>query len=466
MYQNPIRIKEGDVEKHIGLDIIAVFDNGFIEFLTRDGQQYILDDMSEDSLSRLLPWLYRNNDADNDGDEVDCDEAYFGNAEKYCDGWYCVDLKFASMAPHMVLFYTPEMVNLFKRYSNRFFATVNNDPESVLGQIADLIKKDTIERGKRQKVEERLFNLRKMLDSAKTGILISDVSMENKILTKEYPGCLIIDVSSNSTDEMYKKFSIDYCHEGGVPVPGKDVIARSIGSFVRKSSIYELSCDKKNTVKRIVGCRIDNEMLSLSQARESYFIPMYKWVLENKVHDLCKKLRQISQSRVVILLDDSCNHDIDKVSERLSYAFVAKEYIDGLSPEPASKMKSRVTPERIEHLEKGQVFVFGSDVKGNHIRGAAKMACDRFGAMIGKGNGFSGSSYAIPTMRGNLQEVKKYVDEFLDFAKRHGDLTFLTTKIGCGVAGYSVSQIAPLFKAATELENVWLPQDFWDYLKL
>ncbi len=43
-------------------------------------------------------------------------------------------------------------------------------------------------------------------------------------------------------------------------------------------------------------------------------------------------------------------------------------------------------------------------------------------------------------------------------------MTFLVTPIGCGIAGFSPEEIAPLFAGVVALPNVWLPHDFWEIL--
>lgn len=113
------------------------------------------------------------------------------------------------------------------------------------------------------------------------------------------------------------------------------------------------------------------------------------------------------------------------------------------------------TPENIQSLEPGQIFVFGSNLEGIHTGGAAKLAHEEFGAIWGLGVGFAGQSYAIPTM-GGYQQVKNYVGQFLRTAELIPGKTFLVTKIGCGIAGYKESKIAPLFAGAPE--NVILPE--------
>lgn len=118
------------------------------------------------------------------------------------------------------------------------------------------------------------------------------------------------------------------------------------------------------------------------------------------------------------------------------------------------------TPGMINELSENEVFVFGSNLAGFHGGGAARAAMNRFGAVWGQGVGLQGQSYAIPTMQGGVETIKPYVDEFIDFAKQHGELKFLVTRIGCGIAGFRDKEIAPLFAAALEVENIILPKEF------
>jgi len=123
-------------------------------------------------------------------------------------------------------------------------------------------------------------------------------------------------------------------------------------------------------------------------------------------------------------------------------------------------MKNRFTPERITTLAENEIFVFGSNLAGFHGGGAARLAMDRFGAVWGQGVGLQGQCYAIPTMQGGVETIIPYVDEFISFAKTNSHLTFLVTKIGCGIAGFTEEEIAPLFKDAIDVENIVLPREF------
>ena len=120
----------------------------------------------------------------------------------------------------------------------------------------------------------------------------------------------------------------------------------------------------------------------------------------------------------------------------------------------------RTTPEFITSLEPNEIFVFGSNLKGMHGGGAAYIAYRKFGAIMGQGVGLQGQSYAIPTMQGGVDTIRPYVDEFIQFARQHPELTFLVTRIGCGIAGFTDNEIAPLFKAAHEVENIVLPPNW------
>lgn len=129
-----------------------------------------------------------------------------------------------------------------------------------------------------------------------------------------------------------------------------------------------------------------------------------------------------------------------------------------------SEFSNRITPEHITSLKSNEIFVFGSNLAGAHGGGAAYLAYQRFGAVMGQGVGLQGQSYAIPTMQGGANTILPYVEEFIAFAQQHPEMTFLVTKIGCGIAGFTPAEIAPLFAGAIEVENIHLPMDFWKEL--
>lgn len=111
------------------------------------------------------------------------------------------------------------------------------------------------------------------------------------------------------------------------------------------------------------------------------------------------------------------------------------------------------------------IFVFGSNEAGVHGAGAAKFAYQKRGAVYGKGLGHHGQSFAIPTKNTGIKtlkpyEVRHYVDVFVQYAKKHPELTFQITAIGCGLAGFKHSEIAPMFIGSPDncyFDELWKP---------
>lgn len=123
----------------------------------------------------------------------------------------------------------------------------------------------------------------------------------------------------------------------------------------------------------------------------------------------------------------------------------------------------RIASDRIATLGDNEIFVFGSNIQGSHGGGAAWFAYKNLCAEWGVGEGLTGHCYALPTMEGKAS-MKAAVDRFIDCAKEHPEFTFLVTAVGCGIAGYTPQEVAPLFRNALALENVYLPQMFFDVL--
>jgi hypothetical protein len=112
------------------------------------------------------------------------------------------------------------------------------------------------------------------------------------------------------------------------------------------------------------------------------------------------------------------------------------------------------------------VFVFGSNLAGQHAGGAALFARQRRGAELGVGEGRTGQAYAIPTCDAwirplPLDQISGSVTAFIAYARQHPELTFEITRIGCGIAGFRDDEIAPLFAGAPE--NCQLPEGWREF---
>jgi hypothetical protein len=114
-------------------------------------------------------------------------------------------------------------------------------------------------------------------------------------------------------------------------------------------------------------------------------------------------------------------------------------------------------------MTRQSIFVFGSNLLGRHGAGSALAALEEHGAILGQGEGLQGNSYAIPTKNKymrvmSLDKIETYVVEFRQFAIDHPEMEFNVVAIGCGFAGYTPEDMAPMF---TDMpENVKLPPEF------
>ena len=128
----------------------------------------------------------------------------------------------------------------------------------------------------------------------------------------------------------------------------------------------------------------------------------------------------------------------------------------------------QVSSHHINILDNDEIFVFGSNEAGIHGAGAARQA-KSFGAKQGIGFGLQGHTYGIPTKDRrietlSLRRIGNYADLFYDYAYAHPEKKFLVTAIGCGLAGYIAEDIAPLFKPALTIPNIYLPLQFMEIL--
>lgn len=165
-----------------------------------------------------------------------------------------------------------------------------------------------------------------------------------------------------------------------------------------------------------------------------------------------------------------------KIFEEFVPDLTKSQWVDSEHMSNEVPVQYRVTPDNIEQVgpnpreTKLEVFVFGSNLQGIHTKGAARFAIDRGLADEGQIQGISknGKGYAIPTQSNRqslpLSEVKRFVDEFLQYAKKNSNQKFLVTKLGTGIAGFKVEEIAPLFAEAENIGNIYLPKEFWNQI--
>jgi hypothetical protein len=118
--------------------------------------------------------------------------------------------------------------------------------------------------------------------------------------------------------------------------------------------------------------------------------------------------------------------------------------------------------------QNGEIWVFGSNLAGIHGAGAARVAREQFGAPMGAGMGLMGKSYAIPTKDKHIEtleidEISFHIDYFIEFTHLYPDMKFFVTRVGCGLAGFTDSQIAYMFSQAND--NCSFAEEWREYLE-
>lgn len=242
--------------------------------------------------------------------------------------------------------------------------------------------------------------------------------------------------------------------------------------------------DDASAVVTVLTDGMENSSKEWNAARLSAFIKQLKdegwsFAYMGSTHDVMSVTTTLSIDHVVEFSHDAVGSgstwNYEQSSRRAYYRKMNDDYrrgpmsreekLDRQRQYASEYYSNRVTPQMVNHLEPNEVFVFGSNPQGQHGGGAAAFAMGHFGAVWGQGEGLQGQSYAIPTM-GSTTMMREAVKRFTEFAAEHPEQRFLVTAIGCGTAGYTVHEVAMMFAACVKLENVSLPEAFWQVLGL
>ena len=180
-------------------------------------------------------------------------------------------------------------------------------------------------------------------------IIIESKRKKTETLLKKYPDAILADVTSKAKDGLVK-LSPFYPHYG-IPVPfSPGYTATCVEAVWQGLKVFE-ECDVdtslftndtmrglKRTVRKYgkpLGHRKGvngTELLGYIEARKQIYIPTYQWVLENKVKDIIDRLREVSKTKTIVLLDYDTNADVDNGRKPLSHASLIKAYVEGTYP--------------------------------------------------------------------------------------------------------------------------------------
>ena len=192
-------------------------------------------------------------------------------------------------------------------------------------------------------------------------IIIESKRKKIENILKKYPEAIVADVTSNAKDGL-AKLSPFYPH-GGIPVPfSEGVNAECVEGIWQGLKIFEnegidTNMFRNNTMKnikrtvrthgRVLGHQkgvYSSEILDYVSAKHQIYIPVFKWVLENKVGSIIERLRNASIDKTIVLLDYNTCCDVDSDTKPLSHAYLIKAFVEGLYPYGPKKDLITTTP--------------------------------------------------------------------------------------------------------------------------
>ena len=296
-------------------------------------------------------------------------------------------------------------------------------------------------------------------DTEKSRYLMKNMPIENinDITSKDYSpnGCTpLYDAIGNTVSEL-KNIANDSNTTAKVTI-----ITDGMENASRKwthSAVVEIidSLKKQGWVFTFIGANIDVERTSRDLGINSY---MQFEQTEEGMHDMFARENssRIAHSKKMAFIRNSGFFRDACESDKMAFmsAFNDNYFTESV----------REAPGRIFRLEPNEIFVFGSNIAGDHNGSAAALAVQRFGAVMGQAEGLQGQSYAIPSVGTSIAELTEAINRFTVFVVRNPKYKFMVTAIGCGNAEYTPAQIAPLFKQAYEFGNVYLPASFLPYV--
>lgn len=279
---------------------------------------------------------------------------------------------------------------------------------------------------------------------------------------------MITPITRKLSKSILDNIEIDKIIYAEVTPPGAMGNSGGIIIFIRQDNNTEMLCfetsiyDDEETyllAEELLFKHLDRE--NNVGGKEKLYFDFYCGGMGNNVF-INKKINLSVQDNYFVYHVDDLEYQI--FSSTLGVFISVVNHMNSNKSTKPSSIK-RISPKWIDKLEENEIFVFGSNLDGLHGGGAAAIA-RKWGAIWGQGVGLQGQTYAIPTMQGGVETIEPYVADFLSFAKSNNNLKFLVTEIGCGIAGFTVEQIAPLFKNALDenIENVYLPNSFYEVL--
>jgi hypothetical protein len=363
----------------------------------------------------------------------------------------------------------------------------------------DLFKplSDSMDKFMSQPIEELERNLRVIEHK-----ILTDV--RNKDYVKQIPP--IISIEGNKVNTYFRngglvsirKSSKDYHIEE--ELVKKNIITKSDGKFYFPEVIkiggnyYTKVNNGLTTVDYVLTPLFGTENFHSSITQKTIVSPLEN--LDDIISELKEGINSVNTRKLPNFVKDILKGHLTNQIENLE-GFMnnksANVKTDNLteveSGEEGSQFKKVVetsdrkfTPNEIISLSDKEFFIFGSNDKGNHGAGAAKLAKDKFGAKQNQSEGLQGQTFGIITklyQDGKLTKyneltpenkiklknlIKKGIKDLNLLAEQNPNNEYLVTKIGSNLAGFTENQMRQFFEIINKetplKNNIILPKSY------
>ena len=282
--------------------------------------------------------------------------------------------------------------------------------------------------------------------------------------------CLISHTTKDAIDGAKSIAAAIYIAKDGVNKGKKDkVIKKEIKAYIEQNFGYNLDMSleeiqarsKKLQFESAIYKITDIETLgyqNMSSAALSCPMAIMAFLMSNNYEETIRySLIMGGDADSIACMAGSIAAQVYGVPQQLvndALVYLPIEMIDVLRTfEPNSNfIPTGITPPDISKwTEQGEVIVYGKGEKEDED-GVKETILTRFNSRPRVG-------YGIPTIGKTLAEIKDNVNSFIEYAKQHPELRFHTRKVGYDKAGYTLEQIAPLFKGAKDVKNILLPTE-------
>ena len=251
------------------------------------------------------------------------------------------------------------------------------------------------------------------------------------------------------------------------------VIKNEIKTYVEKNFGYDLNMSLEDIQERSENLARQREefrrtgvategYMNMSNAELSCPMAIMAFLMGNNFEESLRySMAMLGDSDSIACMAGSISAQVYGIPQQLvedALVYLPIEMVDVLNEfEDNCFVSKGITPPEIgKWRPNGEVIVYGAGTDENE-KGYTETVYSR-------NNKYPKKGYGIPTIGNALDEIGNSITEFVSYAKSNPELRFHVRPLGYNKAGYTIEQIAPLFKEAAAVRNILLPKEIVEIL--